>query len=81
MRQLIHATIQDVSRKTGVSYSTVYNSIQNRVGDKVDWSNYSDLHTIGIDEISNRKGHNDYLAVVSVRNQLLLCWTVVKKMI
>lgn len=69
MRQLIHATIQDVSRKTGVSYSTVYNSIQNRIGDKVDWSNYSDLHTIGIDEISNRKGHNDYLAVVSVRNK------------
>ena len=69
MRQLIHATIQDVSRKTGVSYSTIYHSIQYRIGSKVDWSKYSDLNTIGIDEISNRKGHQDYLAVVSVKNK------------
>lgn len=69
MRQLIHSTIQDVSRKTGVSYSTIYTSITNRIGTEVNWSKYKDLHTIGIDEISNRKGHQDYLAIVSVKNK------------
>ena len=69
MRQLIHSTIQDVSRKTGVSYSTIYHSITNRIGSEVDWSNYKDIHTIGIDEISNRKGHQDYLAILSVKNR------------
>ena len=69
MRQLIHSTIQDVSRKTGLSYTTIYNSVSHRIGTKVDWSKHKDLHTIGIDEISNRKGHNDYLAIVSVKNK------------
>ena len=69
MRQLIHSTIEDVTKKTGISYSTIENSMQYRIGTEVDWSSYSDLHTIGIDEISNRKGHQDYLAVVSVKNK------------
>ena len=69
MRNLIHSTIQDVSKKTGMSYSTISTSVSNRIGDKVDWSKYSDLQTIGIDEISNRKGFNDYLAVVSVKDK------------
>jgi len=69
MRNLIHSTIQDVSKKTGISYSTISTSVSNRIGDEVDWSKYSDLQTIGIDEISNRKGFNDYLAVVSVKDK------------
>lgn len=69
MRQLIHSTIQDVSRKTGLSHSTIYTSITSRIGTEVDWSKHKDLHTIGIDEISNRKGHQDYLAIVSVKNK------------
>ena len=69
MRNLIHSTIQDVSKKTGISYSTISTSVSNRIGDEVDWSKYSDLLTIGIDEISNRKGFNDYLAVVSVKDK------------
>ncbi len=69
MRQLIHSTIQDVSKKTGVSYSTIETTINHRIGSEVDWSNYTDLNTIGIDEISNRKGHQDYLAVVSIKDK------------
>ena len=69
MRQVIHSTIEDVSKKTGLSYSTIQNTIKHRIGCEVDWSNYTDLNTIGIDEISNRKGHQDYLAVVSVKDK------------
>jgi transposase len=32
MRQLIHSTIQDVSRKTGLSYSTIYSAMTHRIG-------------------------------------------------
>ena len=69
MRQVIHSTIEDVSKKTGLSYSTIQNTIKHRIGCEVDWSNYTDLNTIGIDEISNRKGYQDYLAVVSVKDK------------
>lgn len=69
MRQLIHSTIQEVSRKTGLSYSTIYSAMTHRIGTKVDWSKYKELYTIGIDEISNRKGHQDYFAIVSARNK------------
>ena len=52
-----------------MSYSTIYNSITNRIGTEVDWSKYKDLHTIGIYEVSYRKGHQDYFAIISVRNK------------
>jgi len=39
------------------------------VNSTVDWSQYTDLNTIGIDEISNKKGHHDYLAIVSTKSK------------
>jgi len=69
LRQVIHSTIEDTAKKTGVSYRTIQNAIKHKVGEKVDWSNYTNLDAIGIDEISNRKGHQDYLAIISVKDK------------
>ena len=67
MRSLIHSTIQDVSRKENISPKTVQRVLNRRVDQEVDWDNYNDLNTIGIDEISIKKGHQDYLTVVSTK--------------
>jgi len=69
LRQMIHSTIEDVSKKLNISYSTIETAMRNRIGLQVDWSQHADLSTIGIDEISNRKGHQDYLTVVSAKNK------------
>jgi len=39
------------------------------VDTKVDWADYKDLSTIGIDEIALRKGHKDYVTIVSAKDK------------
>ena len=65
MRSLINSTISDVSRKEKIGCKTITRALNRLVNKSVDWSQYSDLETIGIDEISNKKGHKDYIAIVS----------------
>jgi transposase len=69
LRCAINSTIIDVSRKEGISYRTVEATMRNRIGTKVDWSQFTDLTTIGIDEISNKKGHQDFIAIISAVNK------------
>lgn len=67
LRQLIHSTLEDVSKKERVSYKQVRGLVERLVAKEVDWSAYDNLNTLGIDEIALKKGHNDYVTVVSVK--------------
>ena len=69
-RQLIHSTVEDVGKKVGVSSELVESALHRGVDISVDWSMYTNLETIGIDEIAVKKGYNDYLTIVSVKDQL-----------
>jgi transposase len=69
MRNLINSTIEDVSKKLKISYKTVASVVDREVSKKVDWSKYTDLETLGIDGISDRKGHHDYLAIISTKTK------------
>ena len=68
-RSLIHSTIQDVSSKEDIAYDVVVSAIDRQVNKEVDWSEYQDLEVIGIDEISMKKGHHDYVTIVSTRGK------------
>ncbi len=35
----------------------------------VNWSDYRDLETLGIDEIALKKGYSDYLTIISVKDK------------
>jgi len=69
LRCVINSTIQDVARKECLSYSTIETVLNHRIVHSIDWSQFTDLITIGIDEISNRKGHKDFVAIVSAKNK------------
>jgi transposase len=69
LRSVISSTIQDVSRKEDIGYRTIERVIANHIPDIIDWNKIDTLHTIGIDEISNRKGYRDYVAVVTHRDE------------
>jgi transposase len=69
-RQLIHSTIEDVGKKLCISSEIVESALHRAVNTSVDWSMYTNLETIGIDEIAVKKGHNDYLTIVSVKDKL-----------
>lgn len=68
-RQLIHSTIEDVGKKERLSSEIVESALNRGVDTAVDWSMYANLETIGIDEIAIKKGHNNYLTIISVKNQ------------
>ena len=69
LRCVINSTIQDVARKEKISYKTVQHMLNQLINRTVNWNQYSDLDTIGIDEISNRKGHQDFIAIVSAKDK------------
>jgi transposase len=69
LRCVINSTIQDVARKERMSYKTVQHTLDHLISKKVDWSLHTDLETIGIDEISNRKGHQDFIAIISAKDK------------
>lgn len=65
--QLIHSTIEDVRIKEGVSYDSVLGVLERRIEPRVNWSGFSQLGTLGVDEIAAKKGQGHYLVIVTAR--------------
>ena len=68
MRQLIHSTIEDVSKKEKISYEKLTNAVNKAIATEVDWDSYSSLKILGIDEFAVKKGYNDYVTVISTKS-------------
>lgn len=67
IKQLINSTIQDVARQEGISYKKVVSIVNKYIPDKIDWSKVKIIKDIGIDEISLKKGHKDFVVIISTR--------------
>lgn len=65
LRILVNSTVSDVSQKLGVSEDVVSGTIDRWVARQVDWSEYFALNVIGIDEISLKRGHRDFVVLVT----------------
>ena len=63
--QLINSTVEDVSIKEGLGYEAVMGVIKRRIDTEVDWSEIERIDVIGLDEISLKKGHRDFVTIVS----------------
>ena len=64
---LVNSTVVDVSIKEGLGYEAVQGIINRRVSEKVNWNEFKELGDIGIDEIARRKGHQDFITLVTTR--------------
>lgn len=67
MRMLINSTIQDVARKENVSTEDVNGVLSRHMDTGVDWSTVTALPYFGLDEIALKKGHKDFVVIVSTR--------------
>jgi transposase len=65
--QLVNSTIEDVSVKEQMSYDSVLGVLERRIDTQVDWSRYTSLDVLGLDEIALKKGHRDFVVVVTAR--------------
>jgi len=63
--QLVNSTVQDVSIKEGLGYRIVEGILLRNIEKEVNWDTIKALPIIGIDEISLKKGHKDYVTIVT----------------
>jgi transposase len=65
--QLVNTTVTDVSRKEQLAYDTILGIVDRHIQAEVDWSQHTALGTLGMDEIALKKGHRDYVVIVTAR--------------
>jgi transposase len=65
--QLVNSTVEDVSIKEGVAYDCVLGVLERRISTSVDWGQYVALGVIGLDEIALKKGHRNFVVIVTAR--------------
>jgi transposase len=67
LRCLVNSTVQDVATKEQLPYETVWGVLERQLAYEVDWSEFTCLGVVGIDEITRLKGHGDFIAIVTAR--------------
>ncbi len=67
LMQCINSTIKDVSIKEDIGYGAIEGIIDQYVRAKIDWSIHKTLDVLGIDEIALRKGHRNYIVIITAR--------------
>jgi len=65
--QLVNSTVEDVSIKEQASYDSVLGALERLMATEVDWSQYTHLGTLGLDEIALKKGHRDFVVIVTAQ--------------
>jgi len=69
MRSLIHSTIEDVAKKESIGLKIIQSVLDRKIKKEVDWSKIKDIETLGIDEISLKKGHQSYVTIISSKSK------------
>jgi transposase len=65
--QLVNSTVEDVRIKERLAYDAVLGVIERRIESRVDWTRYTHLGVLGLDEIALKKGHRDFVVIVTAR--------------
>ena len=65
--RVVNSTIHDVCLKEQVGYETMMGIIDRHIQSEIDWNTLSRLNIIGIDEISLKKGHRDFVTIITGR--------------
>jgi transposase len=65
--QLVGSTVEEVRIKERISYDAVLGTLERQVSTQVDWSAYFSLEVLGLDEIALKKGHRDFVTILTAR--------------
>lgn len=68
LRDLINSTIIDVSMKRGIGKAAVEGILDRHINQQIDWQKIKAIPMLGIDEIALKKGHKDFVVIVSAIN-------------
>lgn len=65
--EFLHSTVEDVSLKEDLGYEAVMGVIDRHISHHIPWKTMKRLDVIGLDEISLKKGHKDFVTIVTGR--------------
>jgi transposase len=65
--ELVNSTVEDVSLKEELGYEAVMGIIDRHIQRKVAWKTVKRFEVLGLDEISLKKGHQDFVTIVTGR--------------
>jgi len=65
--KLVNSTVQDVCIKGNLGYEAIMGIIDRHIQGEVDWNQFVCLDVLGVDEISLKKGHRDFVTIVTGR--------------
>jgi len=65
--KLVNSTVQDVCMKEDIGYEAVMGILDRHIQGEVDWKQFSRLDILGLDEISLKKGHRDFVTIATGR--------------
>jgi len=65
--EMVNSTVEDVSIKEGLGYEAVMGSLYRYIDTEVSWDGIDRLDVVGLDEISLKKGHKDFVTIVTSR--------------
>lgn len=66
LRLLSNSTVVDVSRELDISEERVTGVLDRWLTTEVDWEQFDRIEILGIDEIALKRGHRDYVTLVTV---------------
>ena len=66
LRLLINTTVADAARKLGVLEETIDGILDRWIACAVDWAPWERLGVLGLDEIALKRGHRDFVTLVTV---------------
>jgi transposase len=64
---LVNSTVEDVRIKEGLSYESMSGVLERRIEASLDWVGIEEIEILGLDEIALKKGHHDYVTLVTGR--------------
>jgi transposase len=64
---LVNSTIQDVCLKEDVGYEALMGIIDRYIEREINWEDLTPVDVLGLDEISLKKGHRDFVAIITGR--------------
>jgi transposase len=65
LRILVNTTVRDVSRKLNLSEASVNGVLDRWIETSVNWAEIHQISVLGIDEIALKRGHRDYVVIVT----------------
>ena len=66
---LVNSTVQDVALKEEVGYEAIMGMLDRHIAQAVKWETVPGIDVLGLDEIALKKGHRDFVTIVTVRHQ------------